>query len=212
MSSKPWAAPPRPTTYDRDPEVIYAAIGRSLSMWQYVEDALSLIFEWLVVGGQVPGTYVNSMSPAQAAYGTVVSFDARAGMIEAAASAFFHHHAHPSFHARLQKLLATCRGWAGRRNEIAHGRIGGSPVDLNLCALWPTESSSRKREITYRARFVYNSTQINEFDRQFAELHMTVLDFYSEFRSWRERQLGIPQEQDFWPDDAHNSEDQTPLQ
>lgn len=209
MPKQPWDVPPRPTDYDRDPEVLYAAIGSALSSWQYVENAIANIFEWLVVEGDPRVNYVDSMSPAERAYGSVVSFDGRAGMVTAAADAFFDVHKHPSFHTRLSKLMEACRGWSGRRNEIAHGQVGGSPVDLNLCALWPSEYSSRKRAVDYRARYVYNSAQIKEFGHRFLHLAETVRDFLSEFRAWRLKQLGLyPWRDDEptpgWEETTHN--------
>jgi hypothetical protein len=190
MSPKPWAVPPRATVFDEPSgKELFVAVGGALSSWQFVEDVIASIFEVLVAGTQGRWTYVNSMSPAERAYGSVVSFDGRAGMVEAAAEAFFYVNHHHIYEARLKDLLKTCRGWSGRRNEVAHGRIAGSPISLNLCALWPSEFSSRKRTIDHRAAFVYNSAQIKEFDRQFLDLHMELLNFLGEFRAWREGRL-----------------------
>lgn len=183
--SKPWTAPPRPTAYDKDCQQIFAAVGSALSSWAYVEDAVASIFELLVCEPQATWTYCNSMSPAKRAYGSVVSFDGRAGMVEAAADAFFYVTPHADLEQRLKDLLKACRGWSGRRNEVAHGQIGGAPTDLNSCTPWPIESAARKRAIDYRAAFVYSSAQIREFDRQFLELHSALLDFFCDFRSWR---------------------------
>lgn len=167
MSRKPWDAPPRSTTYDKDPEVLFAAIGSALSSWQYVEDAIARIFEVLVSESNVRSIYPASMSPAERAYGSIVSFDGRASMVEAAAEAFFHVNRHSTYPDRLRELIKACRGWSARRNEVAHGRIGGSPVDLNYCALGPAESSARKNAVDHHPAFVYNSAQIKTFDRQF---------------------------------------------
>ena len=183
---KPWDIPPRPTTYDKDSEVLFAAVGAALSAWQYVEDGIASIFQLVLDAAPKGGAYLNSMSPAERAYGSIVSFDGRAGMVEAAAEAFFDENKSPNLHARLGKLLKVCRGWSSRRNEIAHGQIGGSPIDLNLCALWPSEYSSRKRQVDYRAAFIYNSAQIKEFERQFFDLHEQLLDFWHDFRAWRQ--------------------------
>jgi hypothetical protein len=43
--SNPWNLPPHPSTYDKDAEEIFAAVGGALSSWQYVEDVIGRIFE-----------------------------------------------------------------------------------------------------------------------------------------------------------------------
>jgi hypothetical protein len=167
-----------------------AAVGSALSAWQYAENAIAHIFESIITDCRPKVEYVTReaeyMTPAERAYGSVVSFDGRAGMVEAAAEAFFEVHKNPQMHTRLKKLLQGCRGWSARRNEVAHGQIGGSPIDLNLCALWPWQSSMRKRAVDYRASFVYNSAQIKEFESQFFALQEQLLDFWSDFRAWRQ--------------------------
>ncbi|HML06546.1 MAG TPA: hypothetical protein VK430_00255 [Xanthobacteraceae bacterium] len=186
MPKKPWDIPPRPSTYDKDPEELFAAVGGALSSWQYVEDAIASLFEAIVSDGDMLIlSFAKSMSPAKRAYGSIVSFDARAEMVEAAADAFFHVHHHPRLHKRMRSIMQACRGWSARRNEIAHGKIGGAPTDLNYCALWPADSSTRKNEIDHRAKFVYNAALIKEFDHHFLTLHSPLLDTATEFRAWR---------------------------
>ncbi len=167
-----------------------AAVGSALSAWQYTEHAIGRIFESIITDCRPKVEYVTRdveyMTPAERAYGSIVSFDGRVGMVEAAAEAFFEVHKNPQMHTRLKKLLQGCRGWSARRNEVAHGEIGGSPIDLNLCALWPWESSTKKRAVNYRASFVYNSAQIKEFERQFFVLQQHLLDFWTDFRVWRQ--------------------------
>lgn len=211
MQKKPWDIPPRPTTYDRDSEV--AAVGGALSAWQYVEDAIASIFQALVNEGDPQKTvYVNSISPAQRAYGSIASFTARADMVEAAAEAFFYVHQHSEFQDRLAQLLKASRSWAGRRNEIAHAKIAGAPIDLNCCALWPAESSTNKNKVDYHAKFVYNSVQIRKFERQFMNLHDLFLGFEMDFRVWRLKQLGVHPWLDQPPSALDTMADQTPIQ
>ncbi|HUZ34351.1 MAG TPA: hypothetical protein VMV19_19955 [Xanthobacteraceae bacterium] len=189
-----------------------AAVGSALSAWQFTEDAVSHIFESLITDCGPKGAYVNSMSPAERAYGSIVSFDGRTGMVQAAAEAFFEVHKNSALYARLRTLLKTCRGWSARRNEVAHGQIGGSPIDLNLCALWPWELSAKKRATDYRASFVYNSAQIKEFERQFFALCEHLMDFERDFHVWRRTLRG----ERLWPNQEHpiadTSADQVPLQ
>jgi hypothetical protein len=190
MTKNPWDAPSRPTAYDLDTEILMAAVGSALSAWQYTEDVIADIFESILTDCSPKGEYVTReveyMTPARRAYGSIVSFDGRAGMVQAAAEAFFEVHKNGQMHTRLRKLLQSCRGWSARRNEVAHGQIGGSPMNLNMCALWPWGSSMKKRAVDYRASFVYNSAQIKEFERQFFVLQEQLMDFRSDFFVWRQ--------------------------
>jgi hypothetical protein len=93
----PWDVPPRPASYCSTNEELYTAVGEALSGWGYVEDIVADIFAIIVEGAPL-NEYINSMTPAVRAYGSVVSFEARAEMVQAAADAFFHvnpNHAYP---------------------------------------------------------------------------------------------------------------------
>jgi hypothetical protein len=80
----PWDVPPKPTRpddYDVKQEALFEAVGSALSSWQYVEDEIALIFKALVSDGLPDHTYESSKSPAERAYGSVISFEARATMV-----------------------------------------------------------------------------------------------------------------------------------
>jgi hypothetical protein len=101
-------------------------------------------------------------------------------------------------HARLRALLKAVRGWVGRRNDVAHGKIAGAPNNLNHCALWPAQSNARKNAVDHRAAYVYNAVQIKEFGSRFMDLHDSLLDYFSELRHWRLERLGVHQPQYHW--------------
>jgi hypothetical protein len=108
----PWDVPPRsarPADYDLKVEDLYQAVGEALSSWQYVEDGIASMFRTLVAEGREQYSYAHGMSPAERAYGSVISFEARATMVSAAAEAFFHKNPHAELQAQLRKLLNTCR-------------------------------------------------------------------------------------------------------
>jgi hypothetical protein len=86
--------------------------------------------------------------------------------------------------------FSTPAGGGHRRNDVAHGKIGGSPVDLNRCALWRADSNTRKQTIDYRAAFAYNSGIIKEFSRQVMTLLESLWQFERKFETWRQEQLG----------------------
>jgi hypothetical protein len=81
--------------------------------------ALGQLFAFLV-GAEI--VYPNN-EPAMRAYGSVISFQGRASMLEEAAAGYFHTRPNEEFQSRFRKILSTeCRQFSGRRNDIAHGR------------------------------------------------------------------------------------------
>ena len=111
---------------DPSPDPIYHAVGRALSMWENVEDAMANIFSIATGGDAQPG-----MSPAKRAYGRTSSFNSRVEMVKEAADVFFMELGGdvPGMTARLNELqsdVAKAKKAATkaseRRNEIAHGQ------------------------------------------------------------------------------------------
>jgi hypothetical protein len=203
----PWDVPPkstRPDDYDVKQEALFEAVGSALSSWQYVEDEIAAIFRALVSDGLPEDTYERSKSPAERAYGSVISFEARATMVAEAAEAFFYKNPHPDYEKQLRSLLKACRGWSARRNDVAHGKIGGSPLnfyvgepaDWNKCALWPSNSNTRKLTLDNVNSFIYNSKIIHGFEKKFMDLCGRLTEFESRFTLWRREQRG----EHPWPD------------
>src|SRR5437016_4893458 len=89
----PWDIPPIPETANADPDDIFRAVGGALSGWESVEHTLADIFT-LLVEAKPPPVPFDIMTPAARAYGSVVSFQARSAMVEAAARVFFRLHPH----------------------------------------------------------------------------------------------------------------------
>jgi hypothetical protein len=215
----PWDVPPKskiPTDYDVKPEALYEAVGSALSSWQYVEDTVALIFKALVSDGIPNNTYEPSKSPAERAYGSVISFEARATMVAVAAEAFFYKNPHTDYEKQLRELLKACRGWSARRNDIAHGKIAGSPLnyyvgdpsDWNRCALWPSNSNTRKLTLDNLNSFIYNSKIIHGFGSKFMDLTFQLHEFESKFRLWRLELRGEHPWPDHWPPNPE-AEDQS---
>jgi hypothetical protein len=211
----PWDVPPIskiPTDYDIEEQALYKAVGSALSSWQYVEDAIASIFKALVSDGLPEHTYEPSRSPAERAYGSVISFEARATMVAEAAEAFFYKNPHPDYEKQLREILKACRGWSARRNDIAHGKIAGSPLnyfvgkpsDWNRCALWPSSSNTRKVSLDNFHSFIYTSKIIDGFEKQFWDLHDKLFKFEGEFLCWRRGQRG----EHPWQDHLHPNPEQ----
>ena len=213
----PWDVPPKSkirTDYDLKEQALYEAVGSALSSWQYVEDAVALIFKAFVSDGLPQDAYEPSKSPAERAYGSVISFEARATMVATAAEAFFYKNPHKDYEKRARELLKACRGWSARRNDIAHGKIAGSPLNFvekpieGRCALWPSDSNTRKLTLDNLNSFIYNSKIIHGFGLKFMDLVHQLQLFQSDFEAWRREQRGEPP----WPDQGppiQEPEDQT---
>jgi hypothetical protein len=209
----PWDVPlksARADDYDLKSEALYEAVGSALSSWQYVEDAIASIFNHIVSDGLPENTYPPLKSPAERAYGSVISFEARATMVTVAAEAFFNKNSHPEYEARLRDLLKACRGWSARRNDIAHGKIAGCHVDYNRCALWPSDSNTRKLTIDNWASFIYNSKLIHGFGEKFMDLHDQLFEFEDKFRRWRQEQRGEHPWLDHWPPNPETEDQSDP--
>jgi hypothetical protein len=186
----PWDVPPRPADGTKNPDDIYREVGGALSSWEFIESYIARIFA-LLVADNAPVAPFNRPNPALRAYGSVVSFQSRTAMVEAAAAAFFHNKPHPEFESRFKALMKAANGWAGRRNDIAHGKIGGWNPDLNKCVLWPNDFNSRKNALDDRAAYAYNDQQIKEIGEKFMDLAGQFGELFREFWTWR---LGGPEE------------------
>lgn len=128
-SDKPWsrpkysAYPNRPGDRRRTP--IYTALGRAVSNWEGVSAATATLFLSLVEtenGSSQNGNLVEGL-------GGVSKVHERAKQISSQADHFFN----ADFGARtdearslgneIRSLMAAYRGWAERRNDLAHGYV-----------------------------------------------------------------------------------------
>ena len=175
--SNPWDVPPVPDKGDASPESIFLAVGRAMTQWEHLEAALGDFFAFLV-GGDFGLT-----DPALRAYGSIVSFNQRATMLEEAASAYFHATPHPSFQERFHQLIKIeCRNFAGRRNDIAHGLVEkGFDKSGGLSNfLIPGRYASKKWKPDQPPHYLYSSKEIDYFAEQFAALYDQVAALVNE--------------------------------
>jgi len=77
----PWDRRPWPTEGDANQDVLYAAIGRTLSEWERHEAALSYVFAGLTAS---PHSII-----VRRAYSAIRMFEGRADMLRAASQAYF---------------------------------------------------------------------------------------------------------------------------
>lgn len=172
----PWNIPPIPPTGDSTTDPLYRTIGMALTSWEYLEHELATIFA-VFVGA--PSVGQDMLDPAVRAYGSVVSFNGRAEMLDAAAKAYFHLNSQPDLEAEFCELLKACRGYAGRRNDIAHGVVahgfGTNPTQGFY--LRPSAYTSRKNPIGRQPTYAYSSFEIERFRLQFEDLYNKLVDF-----------------------------------
>jgi hypothetical protein len=147
---------------DQSEEVLYAAVGRALSLWEELEEDLADLFAGFV--GSEKRVH-SSSNPACRAYGSIPNFSSRADMLSAAAEAFFENFSHPALRSRYRETIKQCREFSARRNEIAHGTLH---YDSELgCFLRPAYYNSRKFPDDHSPAYQYASKEIHYYAEQF---------------------------------------------
>lgn len=176
---KPWATPPLPEKGDWSESALYESVGRALTNWERFEHELANLFAAFLS----PSLY---RLPASRAYGSVISFQARANMVQAAGDAFFLIEPNPQQEADFESILNLARGYSARRNDIAHGVVGqyASPAGrVRGLALLPAEYATSKHEfrkdvdlkrspgaIATRPKYAYTTAEVRFFSGQFQQL------------------------------------------
>jgi hypothetical protein len=163
----PWD-PPFARTADANEDDIFKAVGKALTNWEFVEEALARIFAALV------GTVAYPRAgPAVRAYGSIISFRSRVEMIEWAGDAFFSLPPPSQFQSDLYPLMTECKDWSQRRNDIAHGRVWPSP-DLGGYLLFPSLYNTKKQKLFQPPAFCYSSKGSTSCRRRF---RTSLVDF-----------------------------------
>ena len=179
---QPWDIPDRRRRGDPTRQAIFVAVGDALSEWELVEEKCAEFFAVFVAA---PRKSIVMM-PAIRAYGSVLSFRARADMLLAAATAYFHTRPKKNFlKPQFTKLLEECRSYAARRNEIAHGRVhelfhrryaktGGRRFKSVGHYLMPSFYNPKKFGLTRDAAYLYTAAEIIYFRTQFTKLRLRL--------------------------------------
>src|SRR5437868_3763424 len=113
--SNAWDVPPFPSHGDAQDDTTYAAVGRFMSAWEELEVTLSHLHAALV----------KRPFDAEAlwGYGDGRIFADRLKILEAAADGFARAKPDQALEGDFCSLLRSVRGFADRRNDIAHGIV-----------------------------------------------------------------------------------------
>jgi hypothetical protein len=192
--ANPWDIPPPASVGDMEANSIFLAVGRALTEWEHVESALGQLFAFFV-GAQI--SYPNN-EPAMRAYGSVVSFQGRASILEEAADGYFHANPNPSLQDRFHQIVTVeCRQFSGRRNDIAHGRQQEAWQRDGRTGhfLMPGHHSSKGWRVSTAPtpKYLYTSQEIDYFRQQFEHLYDKVAALVNDMLSVQRASGGTPQ-------------------
>jgi hypothetical protein len=150
---------------DAEADTLFASVGRALSRWEELEEDLADLFAGIVGSRQ---RVHDSTNPACRAYGSIPTFNMRVDMLVAAADAFFATWNQPGLHDAFQSLIRECRGFAARRNDIAHGtyrHISGVGYFIE-----PAYYNIRKYSADDNPSYCYSSKEIDYYEHIFGQL------------------------------------------
>jgi hypothetical protein len=179
-----WDVPPLPDHGDDDQTVLFAAVGKALSQWEYLEAYLGLIYG-LFVGNTKPA------SPAMRAYGSIVGFNARQEMAKEASSAFFRLYFSISKDQidLYRHITKAAKDYSPRRNDIAHGIVQPYVNPKRIpsgYALIPSRHATKKYaflddptqlDVT-SPKYAYTSIEIDMFARHFGGIANEAMNFF----------------------------------
>jgi hypothetical protein len=175
--ANPWDIPPTPSIGDAQEDAIFTAIGRCLCEWENVEHDLAKMFAEFTGCSDAFGP-----EPAMRAYGTIVSFRGRADMVAAAAQAYFLRDTNEELEEGFKNILKAARGWADRRNDVAHSIILGLDAGNYLV---PSLYNTKKYPISAsHAAYAYSSKEIDSFTREIENLATQTFDYLVELQAF----------------------------
>jgi hypothetical protein len=165
-ASSRWADPPFPEHGDQDVKKVWAAVGQALSAWARFEHEFGHLFAAFVA----PDRWLPQI---ERAYGAIRTFEGRQHMVGAAAEAYFANfdldfdQGKKDFRDIMKEAKEACKV----RNNIAHGSVSMylGTGNIEYC-LFPSYFDTPRRDKDNVAEFIYNSTTISIFGKQFAEL------------------------------------------
>lgn len=174
--SNPWDRPPIPQTGDESEDTTYAGVGRVMSAWEDVEIATSFTYAQL---SEKPESELAFRE-----YGSGRIFADRMKILDFAAGQFFVRHNNQSLEGKYKRLGESLRGFASRRNDIAHGIVrkllfqpAAFTVPKHVSLLLPPYYNPRQFDSDNKPAFAYSSVELLELAASLHDLHLAVHDF-----------------------------------
>lgn len=167
---------------------IFTAVGRALSHWEMVENAVASLFTMITVGN-----YHAPTTPMLRAYSAIVGSKNRMQMVRSALESWLLSWPDCPLGPNAITVLNLCGDWAGRRNDIAHGL-----VDLNVddarWYLFPSLYATRGRRLIanpvpgrpllHKSDYRYNAEIIDAFSNEFLTLYNQMNQATSALGEW----------------------------
>ncbi|TIX70770.1 MAG: hypothetical protein E5V25_09390 [Mesorhizobium sp.] len=185
--SNPWDPFPFPLFGDQIEAEIYEWIGRALDAWEHVEFELARMYSLLV--GDPEWSKMQEYGSA----GNI--FRDRIGNLANVAASYFCIKPHQDHEGALDALITACKGFADRRNEVAHGMV----MNVQTFMFWqeklkwavpnvpqllvvPPYYLLRKHDSSGMPGFGYSSVELTALTTRLRELSWSIDDFNS--RVW----------------------------
>lgn len=166
----PFSRPPLSQIGDKDPDAIFLAVGRALTAWEHTEANYAHLY----------GTFIKPMYASYSAkrsYGTVASARARKQLLTSASQVFFRNFPNAETKAAVGDYLKLYEEAGARRNEIAHGLLGGDRTEEGIFHfLVPGTWNSNKREMNLGVSYRYSSSDLKRYGEAFGALGSQVND------------------------------------
>ena len=186
--ANPWDAPPIPEKGASAPEPLYQAVGKALTYWEYVEQAIGGLFTFVATG-----KFFDASGPALRAYGSIVGTTARIQMVRAAVESWSQQYPTCPLLGNCYALLKECERWSTRRNDIAHGRVDNL-VDAipNGWMLFPGLYNTKKRSVEGKSKYRYTVEHIEGYTEGFQSLQGRIDECTSAMGVWYQIHTGSP--------------------
>jgi hypothetical protein len=178
--SNPWDVRPWAEQGDKSENDVFVAVGKALSHWELAEQAIAGLFTLLTVG-----SYHAPRVPALRAYSSVISSANRIQMVSAALDSWLREWQDCPVGGNAVTVLQECRGWAGRRNDVAHGLVDRFIDEFQKgWFLVPGLYSRKGRSPLGKMDYRYNASIVNGFSEEFLELHNRLNEVTSMMGEW----------------------------
>ena len=158
--------PPFAPKGDADADSLYLAVGHALNAWEHAEGAFAQLF------GTIIRPTRNSYA-ARRAYGAITSSLARRQMLEAVGAVFFRNFPDVEAQENMKLLLMHYNDAGARRNELAHGIVGGDrgeDGEFLGCFIVPSAWTTKKRALDSAMSYRYSCKEIHEKKNGFNEI------------------------------------------